>query len=78
MHYLVKDCLRGAKSLSQLHSAIVRLETKGNVFLYHDQPDQETKIEAARKRAEELALEWIRESLDSIPKRIKRDIEVMN
>lgn len=76
MHIIVKDCLRGIKSLSQLHHVIVKHQTKGNVFLWHDQPDEMQKIEAARKEAEQQALEWIRESLDSIPTKIKRDIEL--
>lgn len=76
MHFMVKDCLRGAKSLSQIHQSIVKLETKGNVFRWSGEAGEQEKIEAARKSAEERALEWIRESLDAIPKRIKRDIEV--
>lgn len=74
MNLIVKDCLRGAKSLSQLHMAIVKLQTKGNVFRWHGEANADSKIEAARKQAEETAIEWIRESLDEIPKRVKRDM----
>lgn len=74
MHMMVKDCMRGVKSLSQLHMAMVKQQTKGNVFRWHDEADADAKIEAARKQAEEAAMEWIRESLDEIPKRVKRDM----
>lgn len=76
MHIIVKDRIRGCKSLSELLEAMVKFLTKGNVFLYNDDPDGNKKIEAARKWAEAQSLEWIRQSLDSIPKKVKRDIEV--
>lgn len=77
MNVIVKDCMRGCKTLSQLHDALVKIMTKGNTFLWHGEPDEDAKIDAARKKAEQQALEWIRESLDAIPTKIKRDMEAL-
>lgn len=66
--------LQGVKSLSQLHRAIVKNLTHGNVFLWLGESDEKEKIAQAKEDAERLATEMINRNLHAIPSRIKRDM----
>jgi hypothetical protein len=51
----------------------VKTLTKGDVFRWHDEPNENEMIAASKRRAEEIADRLISEHSAIIPKRIKRD-----
>lgn len=73
---LIRYYTKGCKTVADVRKQLVKALTHGNVFLYHNEPNKDQLLAEARSKAEAYADQLIKDQIDTLPPKIKRESTV--